>query len=206
MEIEKLVEDGTINGYPDASFRPKEGISRGELAKIIFVTLELEENKDAADHFVDVRGKWHAGYIGELYDSKIMLGTSDTSFDADRNVSREELSLIALRIFDLEGLAGELALETDFKDKEDIASWSKDAVGVIRELGLINGIQVEDGGSKFQPKDFAERELVAKVVYELKYQMEDYKGLIEEILKEIKEEKKEGKKEEQRMISLIIVK
>ena len=82
-------------------------------------------------------------------------------------------------------------METDFKDKEDIASWSKDAVGLIRELGLINGIQVEDGGSKFQPKDFAERELVAKVIYELKYRMEDYKELIQEILEESGENEEE---------------
>lgn len=181
MEIEKLVEDGTILGYEDGTFRPKNSITRGELAKILAVTLKLEENKEAAAHFVDVVGKWHQGYIGALYNANIMIGISADKFGAANNVTREELAVILLRIFELEEIANELNLELEFDDAEEIATWAKNAVAFAHKIGLMDGIKFEDGSYKFSPKKFGERELVAKLVYELKYNKEYYEEVISKI-------------------------
>lgn len=174
VEIERLVEDGTISGYVDGTFKPQNGITRGELARILAATLNLEEDKDAAEHFTDVKGKWNQGFVGALYKSNIMVGIGSNEFGQGNDVTREELAVILLRVFGLEKTANELALDTQFKDAEDISTWARNSVAFASSIGIIDGIKNEDGSFSFSPKSFGERELVAKLVYELKYNKESY--------------------------------
>lgn len=200
VEIEKLVEDGTINGYVDGTFRPKSGITRGELAKILAVTLNLKEDKDAAKHFIDVNGKWNQGFVGALYKAKIMIGIGPDKFGQDNDVTREELAVILLRIFGLEQVANELALDIEFIDGEGVASWANNAVAFANKIGLMNGIENENGSISFSPKAFGERELVAKLVYELKYNKEAYEEIIETLREKTNAEKpKEETSTEQKL-------
>lgn len=174
IEIEKLVEDGTINGYEDGIFKPHNTITRGELTKILSITLNLEEDKEAAVHFTDVKGKWNQGYVGSLFKANIMIGIGPDAFGQDNNVTREELAVILLRIFELEETANELELDVEFDDSELIASWAKNAVALAYKIKLINAIENNDNTHSFMPKGLAERELVAKLIYELKYNKENY--------------------------------
>lgn len=198
VEIQKLVEDGTISGYVDGTFKPQNGITRGELAKILAITLNLEEDKDAAEHFIDVKGKWNQGFVGALHKAKIMIGVGPDKFGQDNDVTREELAVILIRIFGLEETSNELALYAEFKDAETIASWAKNAVAFANKIGLMNGIENEDGLFSFLPKIFGERELVAKLVYELKYNREAYEEVIITIKEAVdaEESKNETKIEE----------
>lgn len=192
VEIEKLVEDGTLTGYPDGTFKPMNGITRGELAKILAVTLKLEEDKESAKHFADVVGKWNQGYVGALYKAKIMIGIGQDKFGQDNDVTREELAVIMLRIFNLEELANEMALEIELNDIASISTWAKNAVTFASKIGLMESLE-----GKFEPKALGERELVAKLVYELKYNKETYDESIEVLKGEIKgEAKPEDKKED----------
>ena len=200
VEIEKLVEDGTISGYVDGTFKPQNGITRGELAKILAVTLNLEEDKDAAEHFDDVKGKWNQGFVGALYKTGTMVGVGQDKFGQDNNVTREELAVILLRIFDLETIADELSLDVEFVDFEETADWAKNAVAFINKIGLMNGIGNEEGFISFAPKAFGERQLVAKLIYELKYNKEVYEEIIVEIRGTINtEEKKDETKTEEKL-------
>ncbi|WP_195837912.1 S-layer homology domain-containing protein [Tissierella pigra] len=194
VEIEKLVEDGTISGYLDGTFKPQNGITRGELARIIAVTLNLEEDKNVAEHFTDVRGKWNQGSVGALYKANIMIGVSSDKFGQEQNVTREELAVILLRTFGLEETVKELDLDIEFKDAEDISAWARNAVAFVKSIGLMDGIENEDGSFTFLPKSFGERELVAKLVYELKYNREKYTEIIAIIMEESNSETKKDEK------------
>lgn len=197
-EIEKLVEDGTLAGYPDGSFKPQSGITRGELARILATTLNLEEDKESAVHFTDVVGKWNQGYVGALYKAKIMVGIGADKFGQDNDVTREELAVILLRIFNLEETANELALDIEFKDAETISSWAKNAVSFANKIGLMSGIENADGSFKFSPKTSGARELVGKLVYELKYNREIYEETIVAIEKASQEKPKDETKAEEK--------
>lgn len=189
LEIEKLIEDGTISGYEDKTFRPQNGITRGELAKILVVTLNLEEDKKSAEHFIDVNGKWNQGFVGALYKAKIMIGTGSNKFGQNNNVTKEELAVVLLRIFELEKIANDLALDIGFKDSATISLWATNAVAFVNKIGLMSGVENKDGSFSFSPKGFGERELVAKLVYELKYNRDVYEKVIITIKEAAKTEK-----------------
>ena len=180
-EIEKLIEDEIISGYSDGTFRPKNHITRGELSKILVLALDLEENKEAAEHFIDVKGKWSQGYVGALCEAGIMVG-HENKFGQDRNVNREELATILLRVFELEETVKEMDLSIEFSDADKVSDWAKDGVAFVSKIGLMNGIESKDFSINFQPKAFAERELVAKLGYEIKYNKKVYEKLIKELL------------------------
>lgn len=207
VEINKLVEDGIINGYEDGAFRPEKTITRGEFSKILVKALDLEEDSNSARHFVDVVGKWHQGYIGSLYKAGIIIGTSETTFSPENNVSRQELAVILTRIFGYEPIANDLVLDTDFLDKEDIAGWAIKSVDFTYEIDLLKGLIDEIGNERFEPNLSAERQLVAKLVYELKYNKASYEEkiialginidtVIEDALEDIKELESDKKEDE----------
>lgn len=182
IEIEKLVEDGTITGYNDGTFRPLNNISRSELSAVLVRVLKLEEDPDSAKHFVDVDGKWNQGYIGALYKAGIFKGKSQTTFAPDDNVTRQELAVILIRIFGLEEIALELKLESDMVDFNEIPDWAKYSVSFANKIDLMNGIESEDGTILFEGTRLANRELTAKLVHELKYNKENYEVVINSLV------------------------
>ena len=61
--IERFYEEGVISGFPDGSFRPDQGISRAELARIITRAFDLDE--ESAFTFSDVDpAAWYYGDLG----------------------------------------------------------------------------------------------------------------------------------------------
>lgn len=54
-------------------------------------------------YFVDVPvNSWYEASVGICFDRGIMLGTGDKCFSPEQNLSREECSVLALRVYDLE--------------------------------------------------------------------------------------------------------
>lgn len=182
VEINKLVDDGIISGYTDGTFRPKNNITRGELATVLVKALGLEENKAAAEHFTDVNGKWHQGYIGALFEKGIFVGKSETNFGAEDNVTRQELAALVIRIFGFQDIADKMTVELNFADASDIGIWAQSAVSFATKIGLMDGIENEDGTVSFLPLQAGERELIAKLVYELKYNRDTYTEKINSLL------------------------
>jgi hypothetical protein len=83
---------GFVNGYPDGTFRPDAPITRAEAATIIFNILNLVENEDAANIFLDsnMMPGWAKGIIGAVYEAGFILGYPDGTFRPDENITRAE--------------------------------------------------------------------------------------------------------------------
>jgi hypothetical protein len=175
-EIEALVEAGIISGYQDGSFAPRKSMSRAELAKIITLSLSLQEASEEAAPFTDVeKGSWYRGYVGALVKAGITQGTSTTTFSPNAEVSREELVVFFLRAMGLE----KQALQTvnyslPFTDTPSISSWAVQHVALAYTIGFINGIENENGSIRFAPGDSAERQALARLAYEFYKKRPDY--------------------------------
>jgi hypothetical protein len=83
---------GFVNGYPDGTFKPDAPITRAEAATIIFNILNLEENAEAADIFLDSNmiPSWAKGIIGAVYEAGYILGYPDGTFRSGENITRAE--------------------------------------------------------------------------------------------------------------------
>ena len=58
-EVCALVQAGTVSGYPDGTFRPTQGVTRGEFAALLTSALGLDADKNCLQTpFSDVKSGW----------------------------------------------------------------------------------------------------------------------------------------------------
>ncbi|SFL07037.1 S-layer homology domain-containing protein [Paenibacillus sp. 1_12] len=174
-EIQELVDAGIISGYEDNTFQPQSAMTRAELAKIIVLSMGLQESPEKASTFLDVDTKsWYRGYVGALVNSGITQGTSDTAFSPNAKVTREELVVFFVRAFGLEEAAKKLAPTTKLTDMSIVSDWAKAHVSLAFQMGFVQGIEGNDGTLRFSPKENAERQALARLAYEFKTEKSKY--------------------------------
>ncbi|MFH5186768.1 S-layer homology domain-containing protein [Paenibacillus sp. TAB 01] len=168
-EIQALVDAGVVSGFDDGTFKPRQSMTRAELAKIIVLSNGLKEDLEAAASFQDVNPTaWYSGYVGALVKAGITSGTSDTTFSPDAKVTREELVVFFIRALGLNEAAANTPVEAIFTDMDSVSVWAKGAVSLAYKIGFINGVDNGSGGLRFGPKESAERQALAKLAYEFK--------------------------------------
>jgi|GEM_PF-5699602 len=172
--IKSWLEQGYINGYSDGSFRPNNGITRAEFVKIVNHVFEV--NRMTADlHYHDLpRSHWaydefaaaiKAGYIG---------GTSQNTLSPDKIITRQEAAVILVK---LKGIGGSTSLQ--FKDADDIPSWSRNAIEALVAGGYING----DAKGNFRPKDGLTRAEAIVLIDKVRRDVNLPKEMLEEEMK-----------------------
>ncbi|GAA0367899.1 S-layer homology domain-containing protein [Bacillus horti] len=176
-EIEALIEAGIINGYTDGTFKPRNEITRAEVAKILALVLELEEDAEAASVFTDVPA-WAAPYVGALVNAEITQGQSETRFGSNVNVSRQELAVFFARAMELYEEAQESDLEVSFSDASSVAAWARGAVALAAEIELVNGFP----NGTFGPTQGALRQDVAALSHRFWVGSEEYIERAREVL------------------------
>lgn len=137
--IDELVDGGIISGYEDKTFRPDDLITRAEAVKLIVCAMKLQPTQNPKLKFDDNSNipSWATGYIDIALEKGITNGYDDNEFKALQNVSREELSVLAMRAFG----ATKSENITQFTDKSDISDWALDYINTATELGIITGYE-----------------------------------------------------------------
>jgi N-acetylmuramoyl-L-alanine amidase len=124
----------------------------------------IESNKT----FDDINDHWAKNSIELMANKLIVDGATETSFEADRNITRAEFAAIAVRALGL----GDIVSTETFSDVASDA-WYADAVSVATAAGLINGF--EDG--TFRPDELISREQLAAIAVRATY----YAGIATEL-------------------------
>jgi hypothetical protein len=107
----------------------------------------------------------------------ITHGMSKTEFGSDKPVSREQMAVFFVRAMELEDGLNDLVLDIPFEDKDQIESWAKQHVAFSQAIGLIKG-----NGQSFMPKKHAERQAVARLIYEVTMDYEKYTPVIIKVI------------------------
>lgn len=94
--IAALVKEGIINGYEDNTYRPNATLTRGHMAKILTRAFDLKAD-DQASPFEDIATSEYKNDIEALYDNKVTVGTTATTFSPRANVTRAQLSSFIIR-------------------------------------------------------------------------------------------------------------
>lgn len=157
----------TITAYYLQGFMPaslcgeyQSDLTRAEMAMLIDQLViytkgydfgEAEVPFEDIDHLdTDV---WNA--IGRCYASGLMNGLSDTSFDPDATVTREQVAAVLVRVQEyISGSSFSPSGSTQFTDSASISSWAVESVSSAQEQGLLQG----DNKGAFLPKDTMTRE------------------------------------------------
>ena len=160
--IQYVIDSGLFE-ESENKFEPDKKITRAEFASILARayekktgTLKASDSKKFKD--VDYTA-WYGKYIAWATDKGIINGKSDSMFDPEATVTREEMALMLTRLAKLMGLDTQASSVT-FSDKDKITETALTSVAFCQNAGYING--KENG---FDPKGNATRAEVSAIIY-----------------------------------------
>lgn len=169
--VEFLAARQIITGDSAGNFNPNIGITRAEFSTLIVRMLNLPMN-ESQSQFTDVTDKWYESYITTAQEQGIVKGVSETSFEPERVVSRQEMAAIIVRTLkkykDVTFTEEDLKQISEFADTESISRWAYEDVYTARKLELMIG----RNGNKFAPQNPTLRGEAASVIYNLLKELE----------------------------------
>ena len=153
--ITRLINDGSINGYQDGTFRPNNTITRAEFTKIIVEVFDIVGEQE--NQFIDVdENAWYFKYINTAGANSIIFGSNNCFYPNDF-IKRQDAAVIIHRILMNKNI--DMAEVGNFSDEEVISQYAKDAVKQLAGIGIINGNQ-----GKFLPNNYITRAETAKMI------------------------------------------
>jgi hypothetical protein len=97
--VDALAELGIATGFADGTFGPSRSITRAQAATLLTAAIEYalgEELPEGSSEFADVGGV-HAPAIDKLAGAGILAGRSDTRFDPQDQLTREQMAAVVVR-------------------------------------------------------------------------------------------------------------
>lgn len=155
-----IVGDGT-------SVRPKDGVTRGEFARIIVAAFELKASENA-ESFTDADGAWWKESAEIAAANGIVFGLGDGTFGGNNIINREMLAVMVARAVEAKGIS--LYDQNDgvtFSDASYVSDYAKDAIAFLAKKGIVSGI----GGNMFAPSLSVTRQEAAQIVYNVLKQL-----------------------------------
>ena len=149
-EAMEAAERGMVKGTNDITFSPHEPMTRGQVVTILARMEQADTASAPVCAFTDVdQNRYYAPAVNWAYANKIVLGVTETRFDPNAPVTRQQLVTILVRyLTEVRGLTLESA-ELTFTDQDQIGNFARESVQKAVAIGLVQGYK--DGS--FQPKN-----------------------------------------------------
>ncbi|WP_418791052.1 S-layer homology domain-containing protein [Phosphitispora sp. TUW77] len=189
-EMTELIAMGIVQGYTETVYdrntgrylqvqtaQPYKKITRAEFAKILYEALSFKP-VDTKAAFNDRIPSWAENAVNSLYANGIVKGNPDGTFQADRQISRAEITVMLVRAIAneqdeqdvYENIEPDVNTESTFSDVTT-GYWAYPSIQKASEIGLITGFP--DG--RFAPGQGAKRAEVIVMLY--RYLMNDKSNL-----------------------------
>ncbi|MCM3744071.1 S-layer homology domain-containing protein [Sporosarcina luteola] len=149
---------GIINGYADGTFRPSEKVTRGQAAKILAISLNLDLNNVRNPHFRDVpTSHGFYKYVAALYEAGIIDGYSNGNFGVNDPLNRGQMAKLLALAYELEKQPLRTAKFTDVSANAFYA-------GYLQSL-IDNKITFGITPTRFAPNQYVDRGQMAMFVH-----------------------------------------
>ena len=164
--IQYCVTHGIMGGMGDGTFAPTGTTTRAQIVQILY-NLEGTPAVSGTTPFTDLTANWYKPAILWAYQNNVVAGTSPTTFDPERPVTREQIAVILTQymfhVLKMERTWTPADLSA-FPDGAQVSSWAKEAMQDAVALGLINGTKASDGVVYLDPQGSAARQQVATIL------------------------------------------
>ena len=164
--IQYCVTHGIMGGMGDGTFAPTGTTTRAQIVQILY-NLEGTPAVSGTTPFTDLTANWYKPAILWAYQNNVVAGTSPTTFDPERPVTREQIAVILTQymfhVLKMNRTWTPADLST-FPDGANVSSWAKEAMQDAVALGLINGTKASDGVVYLDPQGSAARQQVATIL------------------------------------------
>lgn len=165
--IEQLAERNIINGKTENSFEPQSTMTRAEFAAITVRGLGLSVKGNSV--FLDVtENDWFYDYVNTAYNYGVINGVSDTEFNPNGTITREEAAVMLARAAKLCGMNTEVeAFEArnilaGFLDYVKASDWAVSSLAFCYDNKIL-----PDDAMEINPKEFVTRAEIAQMLYNM---------------------------------------
>ncbi|TFE26346.1 glycoside hydrolase [Cohnella luojiensis] len=150
-----------ISGTGGRNFEPAKPITRAELVALLDRLLGISPVSSAIPSFSDVpKTAWFYEWVQPAIQLGIAHGTSNTLFEPNRPVTREEAAVLMTRALKQTSISPPADSESNYLDHDRIHSWALSSVYQLSHFGIIEG---ESGN--FRPNDSITRQEAAVMMY-----------------------------------------
>lgn len=148
----------------DQKFEPEKQITRGEFITVLARFAGAKES-NAKISFTDIdKNMYYAPFVAWAKENNITAGTGNGKFSPDKPISRAEMTTMLYRFLkSIKINVKSLDKNIDFKDKDKIPSWAKEAIKEMVDFGILNG---NDDGT-FNPMGKFKRCQMSQIIYNL---------------------------------------
>lgn len=163
-DIKYVTEEGLMNGTSEEEFAPEETLTRSMLVTVLYRAAGSPEvNKSIP--FSDVSAdSYYAAAVNWAQQNGIVNGVTESEFDPEANITREQIATIIYRYANYMGYDVSVGEDTNilsFEDAGDISDFAVEAMQYAVGAGLING-KTE---STLNPQDNATRAEIAAILH-----------------------------------------
>jgi S-layer homology domain len=129
---------------------PDKPITRGEFVSFIVRALELQP-KNKTVPFKDISKYWGKTNIQIAYQNGVVNGSTATTFEPNKKVTRAEMAAMLVRAFE-KTIEFENGKPRDYKDLKE-SHWAYDELRTVNGVDIITGMTAD----KIAPNDFGTR-------------------------------------------------
>ena len=159
--IRQLYEAGVIDGMTPTTFVPTGDVTRAQFVTFLAGLAGVNVSAYQYGPFSDVPADaWYAPYVNWAAANAIVNGTSETTFDPNAAISRQDMAVMLYRYAQQYGIVLPEQTAAPFTDEGSVAAYALPAVQALHRAGVINGMP--DGS--FRPYDTATREQACAVL------------------------------------------
>lgn len=157
-EIEFLANRHVIQGNTSETFEENISITRAQFAAIVSRALGLQATGE--NPFDDIKGKWYEIEIQALYQTGITKGSTASTFDPEKAITRQQAAAFMARILEYLNADVKPGGEINFMDANKISSEYLPYIKLLNSLDIMTGMQ--DGS--FDPTSSITRGQTAKIL------------------------------------------
>ncbi|MFF2483477.1 S-layer homology domain-containing protein [Paenibacillus sp. NPDC058071] len=150
--VQLLSAKQIINGTSTTRFEPNRSISRAEFTAMLVRMLKLTSVNETS--FSDVApSDWYAPAIAAANQAGIVQGNSDSEFQPNALITREEMVTMLMRAYAIKNAVQASPSASSFNDESAVSPWAIESVRLAEQLQLLKGRY--DG--QLEPKGIATR-------------------------------------------------
>lgn len=173
-DMRALIDSGIMQGYGDGMYGPKDKVTRAQFTTFIVRALDIPYGEEelaqvgpSEDYnYGDVDPeKWYYPFVMAATKEGLIKGYPNGNFGPTDYITRQDMAMIMVSAAEMKGVISE-AGELEFDDKDEIKPYALEAVKRLKNLGIINGKQQNDG-LFFAPFDETSRGETAAVINRL---------------------------------------
>ncbi len=141
--VKYVFDNKLMNGTGDKTFEPFSEVTRGMFATVLFRD-NGEVQANLAMPFTDVpEGEYYTEAVRWAAAAKVVNGTTETTFEPDKAINREEMAAMLYRYIQYKGggFTGGWAFPLAFPDADQVSDWAYEAMCYITMpgVGLMQG-------------------------------------------------------------------